>query len=57
LEILRNTVIEAQELDVCGQDKTRKDNAQMILHSVVSWLWSMIVSPVFDALYMASNFL
>jgi len=57
LEILRNTVIKAQELDKCSQDKTQKDSAQMILHSVVSWLWSMIVSPVFDALHMASNFL
>jgi len=57
LEILQNTVIQAQKLDKCGQDKAQKDNAQMILHSVISWLWSMIVSPIFDALHMASEFL
>jgi len=57
LEIFRSTVIEAQELDKCGQDNAQKYSAQMVLHSVISWLWSMIVSPVFDALHMASEFL
>jgi tetratricopeptide (TPR) repeat protein len=57
LEILRNTVIDAQKFDKHSEDTAQKDNAQIILHSVVSWLWSMIVSPVFDALHMASNFL
>ena len=60
LEILRNNVFEARELDEfypCGQAKAQKDDVQKILQSIVSWLWSMIVSPVFDALHMASNFL
>ena len=60
LEILRNTVFEARELDEFyphGQAKTQKDDVQQILQSIVSWLWSMIVSPVFDALHMASIFL
>jgi len=60
LEILRNAVIEARQLDEChihDQTKVQKGNIQEILQGVVSWLWSMIVSPVFDALQMASDFL